>query len=166
MTSQPIDVLSNLGSEQSNNLDSSIIHDTPSSSIRSKKRARTSQIWEHTPFERNTIVRNVRDRVIWRCKYCGKEYLEDGGTTIIVAHLKQHKIDISSAQVQRTTAIQSNITEAFMRAEQQSNHKRRCLAPIDNEPTIKPEVLEHLYVRWITSCGVAFHMVTIPEFRA
>jgi hypothetical protein len=98
MASQPTDALSNLDSEQANDLDSSIIDNLPSSSsIRSKKRACTSQVWDHTPFERNAIIKNVRDRVIWRCKYCKKEYLEDGGTTIIVAHLKEHKIDISSA---------------------------------------------------------------------
>lgn len=167
MALQHTDALSSLDSEQANGLDSLIIDHLPSSSsIRSKKRARTSQVWDHTPFERNAIIKNVRDRVIWRCKYCRKEYLEDGGTTIIVAHLKEHKIDISSAQVQRTVAIQSNIANAFARAEQQSDHKRRCLAPINGESTIEPAVLEHLYVQWITSCGIAFRMVTIPEFRA
>ena len=143
-----------------------MIDDLPSSlSIRSKKHACTSQVWDHTPFERNAIIKNIRSRVIWRCKYCMKEYLEDGGTTIIVAYLKEHKIDISSAQVQRTVAIQSNIASAFARAKQQSDYKQRCLAPINSEPTIKPAVLEHLYVQWITSCGIAFCMVTISEFR-
>lgn len=167
MASQLTDVPSNLDSEQATGLDSSVIDNLPSSSsICSKKRARTSQVWDHTPFERNAIIKNIRDRVVWHCKYCKKEYLEDGGTTIIVAHLKEHKIDISSAQAQRTVAIQSNIASAFARAEQQSDYKRRCLVPIDTEPTIKPAVLEHLYIQWITSCGIAFRMVTIPEFRA
>ena len=166
MALQLTDRLSNLDSE-ANDLDSSIIDNLPSSSsIRSKKRTRTSQIWDHTPSERNAIIKNVRDRVIWCCKYCRKEYLEDSSTTIIVAYLKEYKIDILSAQVECTVSIQSNIANAFARAEQQSDYKRRCLAPINREPTIKPAVLEQLYIRWITSCGIAFRMVTIPEFRA
>jgi hypothetical protein len=45
MASQPTDALSNLDSEQANDLDSSIIDNLPSSlSIRSKKRACTSQV--------------------------------------------------------------------------------------------------------------------------
>ena len=143
---QLTDILSNIDSK-ANNLDSSITDNLPSSlSICSKKHTCILQVWDHTPSERNAIIKNARDRVIWCCKYCRKEYLEDGGTTIIVAHLKEHKIDISSAQVEHTVSIQSNIANAFARAEQ-SDYKRRCLVPINREPTIKPAVLEQLYIQ-------------------
>jgi hypothetical protein len=61
--------------------------------------------------------------------------------------LKEHKIDIVSAQGEHTLSIQSNITNAFARAEQQSDYKQRCLVPINKEPTIKPAVLEQLYIQ-------------------
>ena len=97
MALQLTDVLSNLDSK-ANDLDSSIVDNLPSSlSICSKKRSCILQVWDHTPSEYNTIIKNACNRVIWYCKYCRKEYLEDGGTTIIVAHLKEHKIDISLA---------------------------------------------------------------------
>ena len=45
MASQLLDALSNLDSEHANDLDSSIVDNLPSSSsIRSEKRARTSQV--------------------------------------------------------------------------------------------------------------------------
>jgi hypothetical protein len=116
-------------------------------SICSKKRSCTLQVWDHTPSECNTIIKNACNRVIWYCKYCRKEYLEDGGTTIIVAYLKEYKIDISSAQGERTLSIQSNIANAFARAEQQSDYKWYCLAPINKEPTIELAVLEQLYIQ-------------------
>jgi hypothetical protein len=147
MALQLTDVLSNLDSK-ANDLDSSITDNLPfSSSICSKKRTCTLQVWDHTPSECNAIIKNARDRVIWYCKYCRKEYLEDGGATIIVAYLKEHKIDISSAQGEHTVSIQSNIANAFARAEQQSDYKRRCLVPINKEPMIKPAVLEYLYIQ-------------------
>jgi hypothetical protein len=147
MALQLTDILSNLDSE-ANDLDSSIIDNLPSSSsICSKKCSCTLQVWDHTPSEHNTIIKNAYNRVIWYCKYCRKEYLEDSSTTIIVAYLKEHKIDISSAQGERTLSIQSNIANTFARAEQQSDYKRRCLVPINKEPTIKPAVLEQLYIQ-------------------
>ena len=95
---QLTDILSNLDSK-ANNLDLSITDNLPSSSsICSKKHTCILQVWDYTPSEHNTIIKNTRDRVIWYCKYCRKEYLEDSSTTIIVAYLKEYKIDILSAQ--------------------------------------------------------------------
>jgi hypothetical protein len=61
--------------------------------------------------------------------------------------LKEYKIDISSAQGEHTVSIQSNIANAFARAEQQSDYKQYYLVPINKEPTIKPAVLEYLYIQ-------------------
>ena len=144
---QLTDILSNTDSK-ANNLDLSITDNLPSSlSICSKKRTCILQVWDHTPSEYNTIIKNACNRVIWYCKYCRKEYLEDSSTTIIVAYLKEYKIDISSAQEEYTVSIQSNIANAFARAEQQSDYKQYCLVPINKEPTIKPAVLEYLYIQ-------------------
>ena len=84
-------------SEQFEALDSLIIENSQSSaSFSSKKKgqARTSPIQNHTPIGRYDVVFNACGKSVWRCKYCQKEYSEASGTTIIIAHLKEHKIDI------------------------------------------------------------------------
>src|SRR5277367_1263355 len=96
--------------------DSSEIDNTPSHSIVSKKRNRTSKIWDHTPVCRDEVLFNSHSKAVWRCKYCQKEYIESSGTTIIVAHLKEHKVDIASLQALRVASVQSNIDAAFQRA--------------------------------------------------
>jgi hypothetical protein len=167
MASQPSDILSQHDSELFETPNSLVLKRTLSSASASASTTanrRFSKVWDHTPVGRCDIVRNNQSKPIWRCKYCLKEYLESGGTKIIVGHLKEHSIDISSAQETRTTSIQSNIADAFDKAEQ-TNHKRRCLSTIATQ-ALDPAVIEQLYVQWITTCGVSFCMATLVEFRA
>jgi BED zinc finger len=158
-------MLSMADSEQFEAPDSSEIDNTPSSySIVSKKRNRTSKIWDHTPVGRDEVLFNHHSKAVWRCKYCQKEYIESGGTTIIVTHLKEHKVDIASLQALRVASVQSNIDAAFQRAQEVTDRKRRCISTTTD--TIDPAVFEHLYVQWITTCGIPFRMVAREEFRA
>ena len=56
------------------------------------------------------------------------------------------------------------------------SHKRRKLDNSTEEEATKensragrdidPDMLENLYVQWVTACGVSFEMVTREEFRA
>jgi len=183
MASQPSDILSQYDSELFDTPSSPVLKRTlstafafasasasASASVSASVSASTtanrrfSKVWNHTPVGRCDIIRNYQSKPIWRCRYCLKEYLESGGTKIIISHLKEHSIDISSAQETRTTSIQSNIADAFHKAEQ-TNHKRRCLSTIETQ-ALDPAVIEQLYVRWITTCGVSFRMATLVEFRA
>jgi flavin-binding protein dodecin len=167
MTSQPSDVLSQYDSEQFETPSSPVLKRTLSStsaSVSTTANRRFSKVWDHTPVGRCDIIRNHHNKSIWRCRYCLKEYLESGGTKIITGHLKEHNVDISSTQETRTTSIQSNIADAFHKAEQ-TNHKRRCLSTITTQ-ALDSAVVEQLYVRWITTCGVSFRMATLLEFRA
>jgi hypothetical protein len=93
------------GSEQFKAPDSSEINTPPSNSIVSKKRNCTSKIWDHTPVGRNEVLFNHYGKAVWRCKYCQKEYIESGGTTIIVAHLKEHYVNIASLQALRIASV-------------------------------------------------------------
>lgn len=117
MAEQPSDVQSLKDSELFDTPDSQVLKRTPSSSsivtsITTKKRY--SKIWHYTPVDRNEVTFNTNGKSVWRCKYCLKEYLESGRTTIIAGHLKdQHNIDISSTQEARTTLMQANIADAF-----------------------------------------------------
>ena len=162
MASELSDVLSTLDNEQSEALDLSSI--AVSSVNKKRQRPRTAKIWDYTPVSRETILVSKDGKVIWRCKYCLKDYLERGGTVVIATHLLEtHNIDIGSMQASKTLIQQSNIIDAFQRG-QQSNHKRRCLSTVATQ-TLDPATLENLYIRWITTCGISFRMVAREEFR-
>ena len=169
MAQQHSDVPSQLNSELFETPDSLVLKRTmssPSITTSTTTKKRYSKVWHHTPVHCNEVTLNTKGKSIWRCKYCLKEYLESGGTTVITNHLKdQHHIDICSAQEARTTSIQANIVDAFEKAQQTTNHKRRCLSSITSR-NLDPSVIEQLYVRWITTCGVSFRMATLSEFRA
>lgn len=167
MTSQSSDALSQHDSERFETPNLPVLKRTPSSpsvSVITTASIRFSKVWDHTPVGRCDIIRNHQGKPIWRCRYCLKEYLESGGTKIITSHLKEYDIDVSSAQESRTTSIQSNIADAFHKAKE-TNYKRRCLSTIATQ-ALDPAIVEQLYVRWITTCGVSFRMATLSEFRA
>jgi len=106
---------------------------------------------------------NRYGKAVWRCKYCRKEYQETSGTAVVTTHLSDaHAIAITSMQAIKTLSRQSNISEAFQRG--QGDYKRRCLSTVDTQ-TLDPTVLEHLYIRWIVSCGVSFRMASREEFQ-
>lgn len=150
MSSQPSDMLSRLGSEPLDNLDSPCHNPTLSSSSITTSAAtkrRYSKVWHYTPVGRNEVTLNAKGKSIWRCKYCTKEYLESGGTTVISTHLRdRHNIDISSTQETRTALMQATIVDAFEKAQQTTDYKRRCLSTIATHD-VDPAVLEQLYVQ-------------------
>jgi hypothetical protein len=155
----------------SDNGESDIGERSISSSLPSqfKKKKRTSKIWDHTPFERNQIVRNAEGQIIWRCKHCkGKpaEYLENGGTTHIYRYLKTHStLDIVTPNEERAAKTRNHLEEAFTRMAQNTNPLKRRRH--DSEPTdLDADQFEQLYVEWIADCGVALRMVSRETFRA
>ena len=155
-------------SEQFEATDSSIITNSQSSasfSGKKKGQARTSPIWNHTTVGHHDVVFNIYGKSVQRCKYRQKEYSEAGGTIIIIAHLKEYKIDIVSTSIAQQATIQSNIADAFQRAEESSTYKRRRLVLLEKQ-YLDPRVLEYLYVQWITLCRVAFQIVDQSKFRA
>lgn len=163
MASQPFDMELMLDSEQSEAPESSILGLTQSSSsLPSRKRPRTSKIWDHAPAT-NSVLVNKAGASVWRCKYCLKEYYETAGTKNPVKHLREaHKIDVSSIQAIKALSRQVNINDAFQRS---GDYARRCLSTAQTQ-TLDPATLEILYIRWITACGVAFRMVSREEFRS
>lgn len=155
----------------SDNGESDIGDTSISSSLTSqfKKKKRTSKIWDHTPFERNQIVRNAEGQIIWRCKHCkGKpaEYLENGDTTHVYRHLKTHStLAIVTPNEERAAKTRNHLEEAFTRMAQNANPLKRRRH--DSEPTdLDAAQFEQLYVEWIADCGVALRMVSRETFRA
>ncbi|OWT42294.1 BED zinc finger domain-containing protein [Pochonia chlamydosporia 170] len=169
MSSQPSDMLSRLGSEPLDNLDSPC-HDptlsSPSITTSAATKRRYSKVWHYTPVGRNEVTLNAKGKSIWRCKYCAKEYLESGGTTVISTHLKdRHNIDISSTQETRTALMQATIVDAFEKAHQTTDYKRRCLSTIATHD-VDPAVLEQLYDSGSRPAVWSFRMAKQAEFRA
>jgi hypothetical protein len=62
--------------------------------------------------------------------------------------------------------IQANIKSAFERAAQSGEHKRRRLNSVITTESLDPDVLERLYIQWLTQCGISFAMVERIEFRS
>lgn len=148
---------------------SSILESLRSSSsipVRSR-RPRTSPIWDYTSFNhRDDIVLNTRNKSIWRCKYCLQEYVERGGTAIIFQHLLgAHEVLIKTSQGAQKERIDSNIQDAFARVAQSGEHKRRRLDSTITTQSLDPDVLERLYISWLTRCGIPFRMVEVLEFQ-
>jgi hypothetical protein len=78
--------------------------------------------------------------------------------------LKEYKVDISSLQALQVASVQSNINAAFQRAQEVTDHKRRCIST--TVYIIEPAVFEHLYVQWITACEILFCIIVQEEFKA
>lgn len=138
-----------------------------STSVASKRRLRTSKVWDYADFPRNNVVLNKVGKIIWRCKFCKQEYVERGGTSVMATHLRiHHQIDLETRQAARKAGIQADIITAFQQVSQASDHKRRRLDNVYSVQSIDPAMLQHLYVQWVTSCGISFRMATTKEFRA
>jgi ribosomal protein L37AE/L43A len=140
---------------------------------------RTSEVWDHSFYSRHKITLNKQGQSIWRCKYCSKTYVDSGGTSNAKKHLhKHHSRQIHSQNEKRVKGHQGQIDMAEFRAQSNSaNRKRRRLDGGVNDSEagdygrgqgcdLNPDVLEQLYIAWITTCGVAFEMAEKQEFRA
>ena len=140
---------------------------------------RTSEVWDHPFYSRHKITLNKQGQSIWRCKYCSKTYVDSGGTSNAKKHLhKHHSRQIQSQNEKRVKGYQGQIDMAEFRAQSNAaNRKRRRLDGGVNDSVagddgrgqgcdLNPDVLEQLYVAWITTCGVALEMVDKQEFRA
>jgi hypothetical protein len=169
MDSQSSDVYSSIELDLNNTTSSlnasrsaSIAYSTSASSTFQKnKRPRKSAVWDHAAS--GEAIHNAQGKEIWHCKYCRKEYLLSGGTVNITQHLKKdHTIDIKSLRALTIGSYQQGIKDAFTKPD---DHKRRRLDKSGADIALDASVLEKLYVRWITACGIAFRMTEIPEFR-
>lgn len=129
---------------------------------------RTSRIWQHYSYDPDVVIRDAKGEKIWKCKYCKKTYKERGGTVNALLHLqKSHKITENTSHQERIGGYQSSIQESMARvAAQNLQFKRRKLDNTLYASPLDPAVLEDLYVKWLTACGVPFQMAAQPEFRA
>ena len=90
-----------------------------------------------------------------------------GRTSVIRKHLKnKHRIDIQSSNEIRINSYQQGITESFARAQEGGErYKRRRLDSGKGEGLLDPDVLEDLYLRWITAANIPFEMAGHTELQ-
>jgi hypothetical protein len=133
-----------------------------------KAKGRTSQVWNHCSFPPDAIVHNARGKSIWQCKYCFTILQEKGGTGHMITHLREKcKINLQTSHEARIERYQQGIEESFRNViNQNPDYKRRRLNTTTYTESVDPSILEDLYVKWITSCGVSFNMVGREEFRS
>src|ERR1700752_3326730 len=89
------------------------ISPTSTSTSSSKRKPRTSWIFQHMPDkDPETVYRNgITNKEEWRCKYCTKTYALSGGTSAPTAHLvavvpKGHSIQLNSPRVEKAKNTQ------------------------------------------------------------
>jgi hypothetical protein len=139
-----------------------------STSTRPHKRPKISKrsfIWQHASNPDNSALINSSDNLdpTWCCRHCRQTYQVRSGTTKAREHLqKVHHISEKTTEEKRLQRTHNTIQTAIARAiEIQQEHKQQII-----KNALNPEVLEQLYVQWITAHGVPFNQVRWPKFRA
>ena len=64
--------------------------------------------------------KNAQGKLEWRCKYCQKDYILNGGTRNIVNHLQWYRLHENSPQEEKILNIQLNISNAISLATENS----------------------------------------------
>jgi hypothetical protein len=106
----------------------------------------------------------------WRCKYCPKTYALSGGTAVIMDHLcdppseEGHGLERHAARDAQAKNQQTTIQSAMKQAEEYPYKRRRLGASPGG--SIKPGVLEVLWVNVLVACSLALRLTAVPQFRA
>jgi hypothetical protein len=130
------------------------------------KKKRSSWIYRHMRDTDNTetVYYNVKGKKEWRCRYCLENYQLSGGSDNIAKHLNWHDIFEDSPKDKRAKNMTLEIKEAIMSAAENSQ-KRRKLNKAELTTDFDPDVVEILYVKFISVCNQSLRLVECPEFR-
>jgi hypothetical protein len=73
-----------------------------------------------------TMYYSIANKLEWRCKYCSKRYILNGGTRLIKIHLKSdHDISELSVRQERSLKRQLSIQDALITAISNPQKRRR-----------------------------------------
>ena len=151
-------------------------------------RNRTCWVYKHMPdIDTGTKYYSTINKLEWRCKYCTKRYIVNGGTRLIKVYLKaDHNISELSARQERPIKRQLSIQDALITATSNPQKRRRLggksisikviiklliynLEDFDYsdfiQPDINPDQLEVLLTTLITECNLPLRLVESPAFR-
>ena len=90
-------------------------------------RNRTCWVYKHMPdIDTGTKYYSTTNKLEWRCKYCTKRYVVNGGTRLIKVHLKaDHNISELSVRQERSIKRQFSIQDALITATSNPQKRRR-----------------------------------------
>ena len=153
----------------------------PDSNAPTISRNRTSWVYKHMPdIDISTQYFNTANKLEWRCKYCSKAYLLNGGTRLIKRHLQaNHDISELSLRQERARKRQMSIEDSLITATA-NPQKRRCfrdsseggigsgLSSDDyiDQSDVNPDQLEVLITTFITECNLPLRLVECSSFRS
>jgi hypothetical protein len=133
-----------------------------------KPRPRTCWVFNHMPDSdpETKYFSQANGRVEWRCKYCPKKYLLNGGTRCPKDHLRTiHSIDETSPRDNKTRKRQLSMEDSVAMAKNHPQSRRR-LSGEASGLSIDPDILEKLYINFLASCNQAFYLVESTAFRS
>lgn len=163
-------------SPQSSTTQSSLYPDNNTPTI---SRNRTSWVYKHMPdTDISTQYFSSTNKLEWRCKYCTKKYLLNGGTRLIKAHLEvHHNISELSLRQEKARKRQISIEDSLIAATA-NPQKRRCFrdtfeggvgsslsSDCIDRSDVNPDQLEVLITTFITECNLPLRLVECPSFR-
>jgi hypothetical protein len=131
-------------------------------------RPRTCWVFNHMPDEdpETKYFNLANGRMEWRCKYCPKKYLLNGGTRCPKVHLRAiHLIDEKSPRDNKVKKRQLSMEDSITMAKKYP-HSRRRLSEEASGLSIDPDVLEKLYINFLASCNQPFRLVECSAFRS
>jgi len=112
------------------------------------------------------VFLNTEGKEEWRCRFCTANYKISGGTGTISDHLKLHDITKDSAQDARAKNVQIDIEKAIQSAAENPQKRRKLTSFDGGSLPLDGDVVEVLYVKFISACNMPLRLVECPEFRA
>ncbi len=141
---------------------------TPLPKKQNKRTLRTSWVykWMRDRVDTQHVFLNIEGKEEWRCRFCLANYKITGGTSTISEHLKTHGIFKESTEDTKVKNVQLDITKA-MESAMENPQKRRKLSAFDSGSIpLDGDVIEVLFVKFISACNMPLRLVECPEFRA
>jgi hypothetical protein len=141
---------------------------TPLPKKQNKKNQRNSWVykWMRDGVDMQHVFLNTDGKEEWRCRFCMANYKTSGGTGIISDHLKTHDITKDSTAEARAKNVQLDIAKAMESAQENPQKRRKLNSSDGGSLPLDGDVIEVLYIKFISACNMPLRLVECPEFRA
>jgi hypothetical protein len=134
-----------------------------------KNNIRTAWVFKYMRdgVEEQHVFYNLAGKREWRCRFCRQNYQLSRGTHAIKRHLNDaHAIFEDSPADIRAKNVQIDIQNAMDTALANPQKRRKLNDSDGGHLPLNGDVLEVLYVKFITACNMPLRLVENPEFRA
>ena len=112
------------------------------------------------------VFLNDNGKEEWRCRFCSTNYQISGGIGTISTHLEWHGITKESKAEARAKNIQADIQKAMELAAENPQKRRKLVASDGGSLPLDGDIIEVLYIKFISACNMPLRLVECPKFRA